>query len=179
MNKIIVIVFTIVLTICSTFAADWRETSTELIKSFEKFSETPYRDVNRQAIGWGFNDPQLVKKGYISREEADRILNGYVSSCNGTIDTYVEVPLTDNQRAALIVFIYNVGSGNFASSTLLKKLNRREYTAVASEIKRWNKVKKTDANGRIVRDRNGKIIYEVSPGLVRRREAEANLWLKP
>ena len=25
----------------------------------------------------------------------------------------------------------------------------------------------------------GKIVYEVSPGLVRRREAEANLWLKP
>lgn len=179
MNKITVIIFTIVLTVCSTFAADWRETSTELIKSFEKFSEVPYRDVSRKAIGWGFNDPQLVKKGYMSREDADRILNGYVTSCNGTIDTYVKVPLTDNQRAALVVFIYNVGSGNFSSSTLLKKLNRREYTAVASEIKRWNKVKKTDANGRIVRDRNGKIIYDVAPGLVRRRQEEANLWLKP
>ena len=135
--------------------------------------------MNRKAIGWGFNDPQLVKRGYISREDADRILNGYVSSCNGTIDTYVKVPLTDNQRAALIVFTYNVGSGNFASSTLVKKLNRREYTAVASEIKRWNKVKKTDANGKIIRDKNGKIMYKVSSGLVRRREAEANLWLKP
>lgn len=177
MNKITVIIFTI-LAVSNVFG-NWRETSTELIKSFEKFSSSPYRDVNKLAIGWGFNDPKLVKKGYLSRKDADRILNGYVTSCNGTIDTYVKVPLTDNQRASLIVFIYNVGSGNFASSTLLKKLNRREYTAVASEIKRWNKVKKTDANGRIVRDKNGKIIYDVAPGLVKRRQAEANLWLKP
>ena len=178
MNKIIITLITIV-TISNLFATDWRETSTELIKSFERFSHVPYRDVNKMAIGWGFNDPQLVKRGYISREDADRILNGYVSSCNGTIDTYVKVPLTDNQKAALVVFVYNVGSGNFASSTLLKKLNRREYTAVASEIKRWNKIKKTDSRGRIVRDKNGKVIYVVAPGLVKRRQAEANLWLKP
>ena len=178
MNKIVIII-TIVLTISNLFAAGWRESATELIKSFEKFSSLPYRDVNKLAIGWGFNDPKLVKRGYISREDADRILDGYVSSCNGTIDAQVKVPLTDNQRAALVVFVYNVGSGNFTSSTLLKKLNNREYTAVPSEMKRWNKVKKTDARGRIVRDRNGKIVYKVSPGLVRRRAAEANLWLKP
>lgn len=177
MKKIIITIVT-VFAICNIFAADWRESATGLIKSFEKFSETPYRDVNRKAIGWGFNDPQLVKKGYISREDADRILNGYVSSCNGTVDTYVEVPLTDNQRAALVVFIYNVGSGNFASSTLLKKLNQRQYGSVPSEIKRWNKVKRT-INGKIVKDKNGKIIYDVAPGLVRRRQAEASLWLKP
>ena len=85
--------------------------------------------------------------------------------------------MTDNQKAALVVFVYNVGSGNFASSTLLKKLNNREYGAVPSEIQRWNKVKRV-SNGKVVRDKNGKIIYDIAPGLVKRRQAESNLWNK-
>lgn len=174
--KNILIVLTVIVSL-NIYASDYVAKATDLIKSFETFRETPYRDVNKMAIGWGFNDKNLVARGHLSREEADRILNGYVVSIGGYIDTQVKVPLTDNQKSALVVFIYNVGRGNFASSTLLKKLNNREYTAVASEIKRWNKVKKTDARGRIVKDKNGKVIYVVAPGLVKRRQAEANLWL--
>jgi lysozyme len=174
--KNILIVLTVIVSL-NIYASDYVAKATDLIKSFETFSETPYRDVNKMAIGWGFNDKNLVARGRMSREEADRILNGYVVSIGGYIDTQVKVPLTDNQKSALVVFIYNVGRGNFSSSTLLKKLNNREYTAVASEIKRWNKVKKTDARGRIVKDKNGKVVYVVAPGLVKRRQAEANLWL--
>lgn len=162
----------------SVFAGDYITPATELIKQFETFRPNPYQDVNKLAIGWGFNDKNLVARGHMTKEEANRILEGYVTSIGGYIDARVKVPLTDNQKAALVVFVYNVGSGNFSSSTLLKKLNNREYGAIPSEIKRWNKVKRT-VNGKIVKDKNGKIIYDVAPGLVRRREAEAALWLKP
>lgn len=167
---------TIVLAI-NIFAQDWRTSATELIKQFETFRPTPYTDVNKKAIGWGFNDSNLVKRGHMTKEEANEILEGYVSSIGGYIDTQVKVPLTDNQKAALVVFTYNVGRGNFASSTLLKKLNQRQYGSVPSEIQRWNKVKRV-VNGKIVKDKNGKIIYDVAPGLVKRRQAEANLWNK-
>lgn len=176
MKNIIIAIVTVIFSL-NVYAGDYITKATDLIKRFETFRETPYQDISKKAIGWGFNDPSLVKRGKMSREEADKILNGYVSSVDGYINTVVKVPLTDNQRAALIVFIYNIGSGNFSSSTLLKKLNNREYTAVASEIKRWNKVKKTDAKGRVVKDKNGKTVYVVAPGLVKRRQAEANLWL--
>ena len=174
--KHIITLITIILTI-NAFADDWRISATELIKQFETFRSTPYTDVNKKAIGWGFNDKNLVARGHMTEKEANRILDGYVTSIGGTIDTYVKVPLTNNQKAALIVFVYNVGSGNFASSTLLKRLNNREYGAVPSEIKRWNKVKRT-VNGKIVKDKNGKIVYDVAPGLVKRRQAESNLWNK-
>ena len=175
MKTISAIVFTIVSV--AVIAGDYITPATELIKKFETFRSTPYTDVNKKAIGWGFNDPNLVARGHMSEEEANRILEGYVTSIGGYIDTQVKVPLTDNQKAALVVFIYNVGSGNFASSTLLKKLNQRQYGAVPSEMKRWNKVKRV-VNGKVVRDKNGKIIYDVAPGLVKRRAAESALWLK-
>ena len=174
--KHIITLITIVLTI-NVFAQDWRTSATELIKQFETFRPTPYTDVNKKAIGWGFNDSNLVKRGHMTKEEANEILEGYVSSIGGYIDTQVKVPLTDNQKAALVVFVYNVGQGNFASSTLLKKLNQRQYGSVPSEIQRWNKVKRV-VNGKIVKDKNGKIVYDVAPGLVKRRQAESNLWNK-
>lgn len=158
-------------------AADWKTSATEMIKRFETFRPAPYQDVNKKAIGWGFNDPNLVSRGHMTKEEANRILEAYVVSIGGYVDVQVNVPLTDNQKAALVVFIYNVGRGNFASSTLLKKLNQRAYGSVPSEIKRWNKVKRV-INGKVVKDKSGKIVYDVAPGLVRRRAAEANLWNK-
>lgn len=174
MKHIIITLITIVLTI-NVFAQDWRTSATELIKQFETFRSTPYTDVNKKAIGWGFNDKNLVSRGYMTKEEANRILDGYVTSIGGYIDTQVKVPLTNNQKAALVVFTYNVGQYNFASSTLLKQLNKRNYGSVPSEMMRWNKVKRV-VNGKVVKDKNGKIIYDVAGGLVKRRQAEAKLW---
>lgn len=161
----------------NVFAQDWKTSATELIRQFETFRPTPYADVNKKAIGWGFNDKNLVARGHMTEEEANRILDGYVTSIGGYIDTQVKVPLADNQKAALVVFTYNVGMANFASSTLLKKLNQRQYGSVPSEIQRWNKVKRV-SKGKIVKDKNGKIVYDTAPGLIKRRQAESNLWNK-
>ena len=174
--KHIITLITIIL-IINVFADDWKTSATELIKQFETFRSTPYTDVNKKAIGWGFNDKNLVAWGHMTKDEANRILDGYVNSIGGFIDTQVKVPLTDNQKAALIVFTYNVGRANFASSTLLKKLNQRQYGSVPSELQRWSKVKRV-SNGKIVKDKNGKIVYDIAPGLVKRRQAESNLWNK-
>jgi lysozyme len=73
----------------------------------------------------------------------------------------VTVPLSDNQFSALVCFAFNVGVGNFESSTLLRLLNRGWYEQVPAQLMRWNR-----ANG------------EVFGGLSRRRAAEARLWNK-
>lgn len=83
------------------------------------------------------------------------------------IDRLATVPLSVNQKAALIAFVFNVGVTAFSTSTLLRLLNDRNYKAVPGQLKRWNKVrnKKTGA-------------LEVSPGLVSRREKEIRMWLR-
>ncbi|XJO32893.1 glycoside hydrolase family protein [Rickettsia rickettsii] len=45
-------------------------------------------------------------------------------------------PLTENQQAALISFIFNCGAGAFQASTLQQKLNRGEYANAANELLR-------------------------------------------
>jgi len=56
--------------------------------------------------------------------------------------------------------VFNLGSGNLSSSTLLKKLNNSEYDEVPAQIRRWNKA-------------GGKVL----DGLIRRREAEAKMFM--
>lgn len=74
--------------------------------------------------------------------------------------SYVYVPLKDYQHAAILSFTYNVGAGSFKSSTLLKKLNAKDYIGACNELPKWNR-----AGGKILK------------GLVTRREAERQICL--
>lgn len=70
--------------------------------------------------------------------------------------------LTENQYGALVSFAFNLGEANFMWSTVRKKVNAREFEGVAKELSKW-------VNGGGKRDE----------GLVRRRKAEAYLFLTP
>jgi len=67
--------------------------------------------------------------------------------------------LTQNQLDALTSFVFNLGEGNFASSTLLKKSNAQDWAGAREEFARWN-----HAAGKEM------------PGLTRRRAEEAALF---
>jgi lysozyme len=77
----------------------------------------------------------------------------------------VQVPINSNQFSALVSFVYNVGDGNFASSTLLKALNKWLYSEVPNQLKRW-KFGSDPVTGKKIE----------LPGLVKRRQMEADLW---
>lgn len=57
-------------------------------------------------------------------------------------------------------FTYNCGGGALKTSTLLKKLNNKDYSGAANELLRWNKS-------------NGKVLA----GLAKRRAEERKLFL--
>lgn len=58
----------------------------------------------------------------------------------------VKVPLSQGEFNALVDFVYNVGEGNFAGSTLLKLINARQYEAAGKEFRRWSRVNGKDCN---------------------------------
>lgn len=74
-------------------------------------------------------------------------------------------PINANELAALTDFMFNVGRGNFASSTLRKKFNAGDHTGACAELKKWvyAKVK-------------GK--YTKLNGLVKRRDKEYEVCTK-
>lgn len=135
----------------------------DLIKKFEGLRLQSYQDEGGVwTIGYGHT--KGVKRGQtITEAEALAFLEVDMAEALRGIDLYVKVPLSQYQYDALASWTFNLGVGNLRSSTLLKKLNAGDYSAIPEQIVRWNKVK---VKGR----------FKVSKGLVRRRTAEAALW---
>lgn len=120
----------------------------ELIKHFEGFHPTPYRDpVGYWTVGYG----HLIKKsesfGRLTEAEAEALLIEDLREVEAMINHYVKVPLNDNQYASLVSLVFNIGAGNFAKSTLLRKLNEGDYAAVPREMKRWARAKNQKLKG--------------------------------
>lgn len=97
-----------------------------------------------------------------TEEQAIAWLHEDLDEAEGAVERYVRVPLNDNEFAALVSWTFNLGAGALAGSTLLRKLNAGDRAGAAAEFARWNKA-------------GGKVL----PGLVRRRAAEAALFLEP
>ena len=139
----------------------------DLIINFEGFSGKPYLcPAGIPTIGFGSTrypdgTKVTIDDKEVTKEEALSILRGTLESFEKTVNTLVKPKLTQNQFDALVSFVYNVGSGNFSSSTLLVKLNQGKYLEAANEFLKWNKA-------------GGKFLS----GLTRRRAAERELFLK-
>ncbi|HBR4379828.1 TPA: lysozyme [Klebsiella pneumoniae] len=69
--------------------------------------------------------------------ECDSLLKADLQKVVSAIDPLIKVRIPDPTRAALYSFTYNVGSGAFASSTLLKKLNAGDVPGACKELQRW------------------------------------------
>ncbi len=149
----------------------------DMIKGFEGFRANKYNDpVGHCTIGYGTllhegncNNTHASETPYasgITEAQATQLLIEKANEFQRTINDSVTVELNQNQYDALVSFAYNIGSGAFRSSTLLKVLNKGDYAAVPAEIRKWTK-------GRV----NGALVD--LPGLVTRRDREANLFSTP
>lgn len=112
----------------------------------------------------GYGSCKGVRSGMkITIEEAELRLREDLRTAEADVKRYVTVPLTQGQYDALVSFVFNLGAGNFRSSTLLKKLNQGLYNDVPEQIMRWNKAR---VGGKLT----------VLNGLTRRRAAEAAIF---
>jgi lysozyme len=131
----------------------------DLIKQFEGFRANAYQDsVGVWTIGWGHTSGARPGQT-ISRETATSLLRGDLQWAVSAVNRLVKVRLAQPQFDALVSFVFNLGEGNFAKSTLLRRLNAGDFAGAADQFAVWNK-----AGGRVL------------PGLTRRRSAEAALF---
>lgn len=141
----------------------WREKAASLIADQEGFVDHYYLDAaGKGTIGYG----HLVVDGdgfgpgsTITEPEAWDLLQRDMQTAIDCVTIQVSVSLNDNQMAALVSLAYNIGCGNFSSSTLVRLLNAGNYDGAAAEFGRWVFAGKTQL-----------------PGLVARREVEAELF---
>ena len=133
----------------------------DLIKEFEGYSERVYMCPGGvYTIGYGHT--RGVGPGdTCTREKAEEYLRLDVVEAEETIDTLINVPLSQNQFDALVSLVYNIGSGNFYDSTIRKVINCK-VSDPEEYRKAWMMWVKS----------KGKVLK----GLVRRREAEYKLF---
>jgi lysozyme len=115
-------------------------------------------------IGWGntfYENGTPVRQGdKITQDRANSLFVFVANKFADEIKKLIKSNLSENQFSALVCFAYNVGTGNLAKSTLLKKVNANPNDAtIANEFLRWNKA-------------GGKELL----GLTRRRTAESKLY---
>ena len=130
-----------------------------LIKEFEGLRLKAYQCPGGVwTIGYGHTAG--VKPGIvITKAQAEEYLKADLIAFERYLNG-LGLALNQNQFDALISFIYNVGTGNFSSSTLLRKVRvNPQENSIMDEFLRW-----VYSKGRVL------------PGLQRRRLAEMKLY---
>lgn len=110
-------------------------------------------------VGWGHTGPDVHVGAVWTREQCVAALNSDIQWAENVVNNLVTVTLTQDEFDGLVDFVFNVGAGNFAKSTLLKLLNNSQYHDAAAQFDVWEY-----AHGVKV------------AGLLRRRQAETTLF---
>lgn len=144
-------------------------TGLEMIKDFEGYhAKLPNGDCRAYrcpagvwTIGYGCTEG--VKPGMIwTEKQAEEALLKEIAKHEHGVNILLTVPVNQNMFDALVSFSYNCGTYALSKSTIMKRLNERDYTNAAKAFSMWVK-----GGGRVL------------PGLVKRRAKEAALFLTP
>lgn len=128
----------------------------DLIKKFEGCKLQSYKcPAGALTIGFGHTGSDVKNGMKITQEQADEYLKQDLKRFERAVNN-LNLPLNQNQFDALVSFTYNCGPGNL--KTLVKN---RSLAQIADALLLYNK-----SNGVVLN------------GLVKRRKAEQNLFLK-
>jgi lysozyme len=139
----------------------------ELIKAWEGQMLKAYQDaVGVWTIGYGHTsmagEPKVTQGMTITADEAADILVKDLVKYEAAVSKALTRNPNENQFSAMVSLCFNIGPGNFSKSTLVKKFNAGDIQGAADAFRSW-------------RLAGGKVLQ----GLVNRREAERQLFLRP
>lgn len=137
----------------------------DFVKAHEGFQLTAYPDSGGIfTIGWGHTDPSLKAGTTITQQQAEAYLTSDLETAALRLAGKVKQPiidgLTDNQYAALLSFVFNLGT---PGTTIWADLNAGHYDQIPSDMMAFVYV---HVNGQPVKVQ----------GLVNRRADEVKLW---
>ncbi len=131
-----------------------------LTKQFEGLRLSAYADqVGVWTIGYGHTGQGVHAGLTITQDQAEAFLASDVAGAVAGVNRLVASAINQNQFDALVDFVFNLGCASLASSTLLRFVNSGDFADATGQFQRWD-----HAGGVVV------------PGLLQRRQAEANLF---
>ncbi|GAC07624.1 lysozyme [Paraglaciecola chathamensis] len=111
----------------------------DIIKESEGVRLKAYRGpAGHWLIGYGHKAG--VKQGMeINAPQAEVFLKNDLLKIEEQMSKLVKVPVNNNQFSALVCLGYNIGMGNLYKSTLLRLLNKGDYTGASDQFSVWRK----------------------------------------
>lgn len=137
-----------------------------LTETFEGLALKPYRDsTGIVTAGYGHTSRSGAPVPRIGEDwtaqQADLTLELDLQAVEAEVAFEVRVALTQPQVDAVVDLVFNIGVGNFRSSSLLRFLNAKRFPEAANAFLTWDRA-------------GGKVL----PGLARRRAAERAWFLR-
>lgn len=108
----------------------------------EGFEARAYKPVAAErfwTIGYGHYGPDVHPGQKISKARALLLLRRDVAAVEATVRRLVRASLTQGEFDALVSLCFNIGAGNFATSTVLRRLNAGDRRAAADAFEMWVK----------------------------------------
>ncbi|MCG8441551.1 MAG: lysozyme [Caulobacterales bacterium] len=137
----------------------------DLIKEEEGLRLEAYQGPSgKWLIGYGHGGSDVSAGKTITEAEAEALLRQDLAVIEGVIKEVVTVPLNAAELSAMVDLAYNIGTGNFRQSSVLRYLNQGDRAQAAESFLLWNKV---TING----------VKQVSSVLADRREVERAIFL--
>lgn len=141
------------------------ERGLDVIRKSEGLRLNAYFLAGQWLIGYGHAG--TAKPGMaITEDEADRLLVADIKAAERAVRLLVGVPVNENEFSALVSLAYNMGSGAFAKTEVLRRLNAGDRKGAADAFRYL-----------VAADIKGERV--VLDALKRRRVAERALFLAP
>ena len=141
-----------------------------IIKDFEGFRAAPYKDsAGIPTIGYGtiaYPDGRRVAMDDppVTEAQASGYLSFQMSQKSSALASYLQRAAGVHQSAAMLSLTYNIGTGAFKGSSVLRDFNHDDIPGAADAFLLWDKAW---INGQLV----------VVPGLLKRRQQERTIFL--
>lgn len=122
-----------------TPAMVYSRTGQHLTQSFEQCRLIPYQDSKGVwTDGWGNTHGVIPNGPAITQDKADAQFLSNMGQAVDAVNRYTTVKLSQNEFDSLVDLVFNIGSGNFYTSTLLKKLNAGDKAGASMEFEKWD-----------------------------------------
>lgn len=98
----------------------------------------PYKDVvGVVTVCYGHTGKDIVWGRSYTKAECDTLLQRDLQIVEKQVDPLIKVSIPFQARGAIYSFVYNVGVGNFRTSTMLKKINAGDTKGACEQLMRW------------------------------------------
>ena len=113
------------------------EKGLDLIKRFEGYREKAYMcPAGVWTVGYG-HTKGVTASTKCDTVSAHKFLIADVGEAELAIANATSVKLSQFQFDALVSFVFNLGAGAFRKSTLLRKIDKKDFAGAANEFDKW------------------------------------------